>query len=101
MTCGALVATLFAATWPWAPGAALAGAGARAAGSWLPWARSALTLIDVARELEAALIRAVPLDWLYGAMAAGVLLYTALFGLGAVAYRTLYLNPSSSGDSAS
>ena len=98
VTCGALVAALLAATWPWAPGAALAGAGARAAGSWLPWARSALTLIDVARDLGAALVRAVPLDWLYGAMAAGALLYTALFGLGAVAYRTLYLDSSSSGD---
>jgi hypothetical protein len=31
-------------------------------------------------------------------MAAGALLYTALFGLGAVAYRTLFLNTSSSGD---
>jgi hypothetical protein len=98
MTCVALIAALLALTRPWAPGAALAGAGARAAGSWLPWARPALTLIDVARQLEAALVRVVPLDWLYGAMAAGALLYTALFGLGAVAYRTLYLNTSSAGD---
>jgi len=103
MTCAALIAALLAMTRPWAPGAALAGAalagaGARAAGSWLPWARSALTLIDVARELEAALVRVIPLDWLYGAMAAGALLYSALFGLGAVAYRTLYLNTSSAGD---
>jgi hypothetical protein len=101
VTSAALVAALLAASWPWAPGAELAGAGARAAGSWLPWARSVLILIDVAREVEAALVRAVPLDWLYGAMAAGALLYTALFGLGAAAYRTLYIDPSSSGESPS
>jgi hypothetical protein len=68
---------------------------------WLPWARSALTLVDVARELDAALVRAIPLDWLYGVLAAGTLLYAALFGLGAAAYRTLYLNLSSAGDSRS
>jgi hypothetical protein len=54
--------------------------------------------VDVARELNAALVRVVPLEWLYGAMAGGAILYAALFGLGAAAYRTLYLNPSSAGD---
>jgi hypothetical protein len=101
VTCGALTAALLAVTWPWAPGVVLADAGARAGGPWLPWARSALTLLDVLRELEAALVRAVPLDWLYGSMAAAALLYAALFALGAVAYRTLYLDLSSSGESSS
>jgi hypothetical protein len=54
--------------------------------------------VDAAREFEAALVRAVPPDWLYGAMAAGAVLYAALFGLGAAAYRTLYLDSHSAGD---
>jgi hypothetical protein len=99
VACGSLAAALLAASWPFSPSGALAGAGARSAGLWLPWARSALTLIDVARELDAALVRAMPLDWLYGLLAAAALLYAALFGLGAAAYRTLYLNLSSAGDS--
>jgi hypothetical protein len=100
VTCGSIVAALLAAAWPWAPGGMLAGAGAWSAGgsAWLPWARSVVTLVDVARELEAALVRVVPLDWLYGAMAGGALLYAALFGLGATAYRALYLNSSSAGE---
>ena len=98
--CGSIVAAVLAATWAGASGGTWAGAGAWAAGSplRLPWARSALTLVDVARELNAALVRVVPLEWLYVALAAGVILYAALFGLGAAAYRTLYLNPSSAGD---
>jgi hypothetical protein len=99
--CGSLAAALLAASGFFAPGGALAGAGTRSAGLWLPWARSALTLIDVARELDAALVRAMPPDWLYGVLAAAALLYAALFGLGAAAYRTLYLNLSSAGDSRS
>jgi len=100
VTSSSIVAAVLAATWPWVSGGALAGSGAWAAGSplRLPWARSALTLAEVARELDAALVRVVPPEWLYGAMAAGVILYAALFGLGAAAYRTLYLNPSSAGD---
>jgi hypothetical protein len=100
VTCGSIVAAVLAASWPWASGGALAGAGAWMAGApfRLPWARSALTLVEAARELNAALDRVVPLDCLYGAMAAGAILYAALFGLGAAAYRTLYLNPPSAGD---
>jgi hypothetical protein len=37
-------------------------------------------------------IQAIPAGWLYGAAACGVALYAALFGIGAVAYRTLYVN---------
>jgi hypothetical protein len=103
LTCGSIVAAVLAATWPWAQGSVLAAAGAWSTGSplSLPWARSALTLVDVARELDAALVRVVPLGWLYGAMAAGAMLYAALFGLGVAAYRTLYLNPHSAGGSRS
>jgi hypothetical protein len=105
-TCGSIVAALLAWTWTLTPGGVLAAAGAwsAAAGSAggalsLPWARSALTLVDVVRELEAALGRVVPPDWLYGAMAGAAVLYAALFGLGAMAYRTLYLPSSSAGES--
>jgi hypothetical protein len=102
----AMVAAAFAASRPWAPGGAWAGAGTWAgAGAWvsgapsrLPWARSALTVVDAVRVLDAALVRAVPLEWLYGTMAAGAILYALLFGLGAAAYRTLYLNLPSTGD---
>jgi hypothetical protein len=56
--------------------------------------------VEVIRELDAALRRVIPFEWLYGTMAAGTILYAALFGLGAAAYRTLYLHPSA-GDSRS
>jgi hypothetical protein len=103
--CGSMVAALVAWTWTSGPGGVLSSAGAWS-GAWLaggplslPWARSALTLVDAARELDAALVRVVPPDWLYGAMAGAALLYAALFGLGAMAYRTLYLQSSTAGES--
>jgi hypothetical protein len=37
------------------------------------------------------LIHAIPPLWLYGAAAFGFVLYALLFGLGTVAYRTLYV----------
>ena len=93
--CSAIVAAIIAA--PWADGGVLARGGAFAAVSplLLHWARPALTLLSAARALDASLVRAIPLYWLYGAAAAAALLYAALFALGATAYRTLYLkNPS-------
>jgi hypothetical protein len=36
-------------------------------------------------------VQAIPPEWLYGAAAGGFVLYAWLFGLGAVAYRTLYV----------
>ena len=103
LTCGSIVAAVLAATWPWARGGVLAAAGVWSAGSplSLPWARSALTLVDVVQELHAALVRVIPPEWLYAAVAAGAMLYAALFGLGVAAYRTLYLNPHSAGGSRS
>ena len=72
-----------------AGGAALSGGMPAAA----PWSLTLLTLFDVTGELQAALMRAVPPGWLHGAIAVGALLYAALFGLGATAFRTLYLEP--------
>jgi hypothetical protein len=60
----------------------------------MPWARHVLTLVDVAGEL-ASLARIVPPSWVYEGLAASVVLYAALFGLGIAGYRTLYLDPNS------
>jgi hypothetical protein len=60
----------------------------------MPWARHVLALLDVAAEL-ASLARIVPPTWVYEGLAASVVLYAALFGLGIAAYRTLYLDPNS------
>ena len=49
-------------------------------------------------EFSALLVRVIPPAWLYGVFAAGAMLYAVLFGLGAAAYRTLYLRPSLAGD---
>jgi hypothetical protein len=60
----------------------------------MPWARHVVALAGVAGEL-AALVRIVPAGWVYEGLAASVVLYAALFGLGIAAYRTLYLDPNS------
>jgi hypothetical protein len=60
----------------------------------MPWARHLVALVGVAGEL-ASLVRIVPPDWVYEGLAASVVLYAALFGLGIAAYRTLYLDPNS------
>lgn len=39
-----------------------------------------------------AILRSIPLFWVYAAAAAIAAMYAALFGLGATAYRTLYAN---------
>jgi hypothetical protein len=60
----------------------------------MPWARHAFALVNVAAEL-ASLAHIVPPTWVYKGLAASVVLYAALFGLGIAAYRTLYLDPNS------
>jgi hypothetical protein len=64
----------------------------------MPWARQITMLTGAAGELAVSLVRAVPPDWVYEGLALSALLYTALFGLAAAAYRTLYLKPEISGD---
>lgn len=64
----------------------------------LSWAQPALALVASAGGLVALLVRVIPPLWLYGGMAVGAMLYVTLFGLGAAAYRTLYLRPSMAGD---
>jgi hypothetical protein len=64
----------------------------------LSWAHPFLTVVSSAGGLVALLVHVIPPLWLYGTLGLGVFLYVTLFGLGAAAYRTLYLRPSSAGD---
>jgi hypothetical protein len=64
----------------------------------LSWAQPFLTVVSSAGGLVALLVHVIPPLWLYGALGLGIFLYVTLFGLGATAYRTLYLRPSSAGD---
>ncbi len=73
-----------------------------AVGVWpISWAREAVAVMGVAQSLSGELARAIPPDWIYGGLAAGALLYAALFGLGVAVYRTLYLNQELAGGQSS
>ena len=63
--------------------------------NWLPLAaaRQVAALIQGVGELARLLASAVPPAWQYAGLTAGAVLYALLFGLGAAAYRTLYLKP--------
>jgi hypothetical protein len=62
----------------------------------LSWVHPFLAVVSSAGGVATLLVRIIPPLWLYGGMALGIMLYVALFGLGAAAYR-LYLQPSSVG----
>lgn len=62
------------------------------------WLQSAAAAVTSAGNLGAVLAHAIPAGWLYAGLGAGATLYALLFGLGAAAYRTLYIAPSTSGD---
>ena len=64
----------------------------------LAWVSPLLAIVSSAGGLAAVLFRVIPPLWLYGALGAGVFLYVMLFGLGAAAYRTLYLQPPLAGN---
>jgi hypothetical protein len=64
----------------------------------LSWAHPLLTVLSSAGGLVALLVHVIPPLWLYGVLGVGTFLYVTLFGLGAAAYRTLYLRPSSAGE---
>jgi hypothetical protein len=63
----------------------------------LSWVQPFLAVMSSAGGVASLLVRVIPPLWLYGGMALGIMLYVALFGLGAAAYR-LYLRPSLAGD---
>ena len=86
--CGALIeVTLLRGPWTAAMGS-LQGAGAVSS-----WIRQAAAITGTVGNLGASLVDAVPATWLLPGLAATALLYAFLFGLGAVAYRLLYLQP--------
>jgi hypothetical protein len=68
------------------------------AGLVLSWVNPFLAVMSSAGGIAALLVRIIPPLWLYAGLALGIMLYVALFGLGAAAYRTLYLRPSSVGN---
>lgn len=59
--------------------------------------RAAASVLASADGVEALLARLVPEEWLRLGLGLGVLFYVVLFGLGAAAYRTLYLEPHKGG----
>lgn len=64
----------------------------------LSWVHPFLAVASSAGGVTALLLRAIPPLWLYGGLGIGIFLYVALFGLGAAAYRTLYLQPVAGDD---
>jgi hypothetical protein len=71
-------------------GGATAAAGIRS----LSWTRQIGALAASGVNLAALLARTAPPAWFYQGIAVCAVLYAVLFGLGAAAYRTLYLQPS-------
>jgi hypothetical protein len=86
--CGALIGiTLLEGPWTSALGS-LQGAGSM--GSWI-WHAAAMA--GTVANLCTSLAGVIPATWLSLGLAAAALLYAFLFGLGAAAYRLLYLQP--------
>ncbi|HXA36959.1 MAG TPA: hypothetical protein VNW26_11535 [Steroidobacteraceae bacterium] len=74
---------------------AFLGGGVLTAGvSSLPLMHHVGALLAAGGNLAASLARTAPPAWVYEGVAAWAALYAVLFGLGAVLYRTLYLQPS-------
>jgi hypothetical protein len=61
------------------------------AGTAVSWVHSSTEAMSATASTVAILVNAIPPMWLYGAAAAAFVLYALLFGLGTVAYRTLYV----------
>jgi hypothetical protein len=70
----------------------------QASAAVLSWVDPFLTLLSSVGGLASVLFRVIPPLWLYGTLGLGVFLYVTLFGLGAAAYRTLYLQPPLAGN---
>jgi hypothetical protein len=86
--CGVLTGiTLLGGPWTTAVGS-LQGTGAMSA-----WIRHAAVIAGTVANLFASLVNAIPASWLWPGLAVAALLYAFLFGLGAAAYRLLYLQP--------
>jgi hypothetical protein len=72
---------------------------ARIIATLAPFRRLAESFTWVTAAIEAleSIARAIPAAWIYEVSAIAVLLYGAIFALGIVAYRSLYLDPLGSG----
>ncbi|HTT04545.1 MAG TPA: hypothetical protein VMF64_04600 [Steroidobacteraceae bacterium] len=57
----------------------------------LAWGHHVLALLGVVPRLVTALLGALPMVWLQAILVIGLLAYLFLFGVGAAAYRLLYL----------
>lgn len=90
LACAAIIKVLFMV-----PGWVMSEAGvAQIRGTFaaeLQWFRIVRRLLETGMESGQALLAAIPPLWLYGGIAIVVTLYLTLFGLGAAAYRTLYV----------
>ncbi|MFL6601737.1 MAG: hypothetical protein ACJ8R9_10425 [Steroidobacteraceae bacterium] len=62
-----------------------------AAGTAISWVHAGATAVSATASLCSLIVSAIPPLWLYGAAVCGFALYALLFGLGTVAYRTLYV----------
>jgi hypothetical protein len=86
--CGVLIGiTLLGGPWTTAVGS-LQGTGGMSS-----WIRQAASITGTVGNLVASLVDAIPATWLLLGLAGAALLYAFLFGLGAAAYRLLYLQP--------
>ena len=56
------------------------------------WAQAGVSMVRGITDFGTILFRNIPPLWLYGTVAFVAALYDALFGLGAAAYRTLYVS---------
>jgi hypothetical protein len=56
------------------------------------WAQAGVSLVRGVTDFCFVIFRSIPPLWLYGTVAFVAAMYAALFGLGAAAYRTLYVS---------
>jgi hypothetical protein len=61
------------------------------AGTAISWVHSGAEALSATASMCSLVVRAIPPSWLYGMAVCGFALYALLFGLGTVAYRTLYV----------
>jgi hypothetical protein len=61
------------------------------AGTAISWAHSSAEALSATASMCSLIVRAIPPSWLYCMAICGFALYALLFGLGTVAYRTLYV----------
>jgi hypothetical protein len=55
-------------------------------------AHGSASILSTTADVGASVLRAIPSYWLYGGAVTAIAFYAVLFGLGAAAYRTLYID---------